>query len=181
MASRSIKIEKKFSVQEAAAFLRKLADNFEKSNTDPLQEFDVNFDVFKKFKIDIKRQNDIIELKAKVKYDIPDVSGEEVSSLGHDPGKMKYTSLKKLMDKNFKEIGKKLETGNLPDSALVQGFLEESKLMISYSGYGDEFYEKYISACEEFNSRFDSGVFDKISEQYAVLNSIKKECHSRYK
>ncbi|MCB2183013.1 MAG: GAK system XXXCH domain-containing protein [Desulfobulbaceae bacterium] len=178
MPSRSIKFEQKFTAQEAAVFFRKLADNIEKGDSEPLQEFNVHLDEFKKLKIGIKRQNELVEMKAKVTFS---AVKEEDSSESQVPGKMKYGNLKKLMDKNFKAIGKSLEAGVLPDPAIVQGFFEESKQMITYPGYGDEFYESYIAACDEFKRRFAAGVFEAINEQYGVLKAMKKECHSRYK
>jgi XXXCH domain-containing protein len=52
--------------------------------------------------------------------------------------------------------------------------------MVSYPGYGDEYYESYIKACEAFKAAFESGDVAKMHETIDVLVHEKSRCHAKY-
>lgn len=184
MSGRSFKFEKIFSTAEAAAFLRKMADSIESGNVEQMQDLDFALDDIKKLKIGIKRQDELLELKVKVKCGLPEIlesAADEQEDEAKPEGVTQYTSLKKKMDKNFKAMGVMLDAGSLPHQTMIATFLEDSKQMVRYPGYGDEFYESYMAACVKFQTLYESGSVEAVREHYGILRTMKKECHSRYK
>jgi len=93
----------------------------------------------------------------------------------------KYRPLKKQIKKNFKNLSASIETNKLPAASLIDDFMAQAKAMVSYSGFGDDRYAVFMSACEALYEAYlqkDSVLF---AERLATISSIKKECHHRYK
>ncbi|MFO7606262.1 MAG: GAK system XXXCH domain-containing protein [Desulfurivibrionaceae bacterium] len=93
----------------------------------------------------------------------------------------KYRPLKKLIKKNFKSISVVTASGRLPGAPLMEDFMAQAKVMVSYPGFGDDRYSIFMAACEGLYEAFlqkDSALF---AARLAVLSSTKKECHHRYK
>ncbi|MCB2184296.1 MAG: GAK system XXXCH domain-containing protein [Desulfobulbaceae bacterium] len=186
MANRSVKFEKNLSAQQAAAFLRDLADKIESGLVDQMEEVDLQFDDFKKMKIGIKRVDDLIEIKAKVKYSslhhvAENPAESQPSALEEKVEPPAYSILKKRMQKTFKALGVGLRAGKVPEKSLVDSFAADSELMISYSGYGDEFYEVFLQAVQSFLDACDRGNAPEAAKLYNALKARRKECHGRYK
>lgn len=177
MTGRAHKMERMFSVIEAAAFLRRMADAIERNTGEPLQDLDISLDEFQKLKIGLKRRGDSIQFKIKIKHGADD--GPDADPAGAEQSK--YTSFKKRMDRNFKAMGALLAEGRLPEPAMVENFLADSMLMVGYPGYGDDCYPAYSAASEEFGRLYATGDYAAVNAQYAVLRGMKKECHARYK
>ncbi|MFZ5760520.1 MAG: GAK system XXXCH domain-containing protein [Thermodesulfobacteriota bacterium] len=180
MTGRAHKLERMFSVREAVAFLRSMADAIERNNGSPLQDLDISLDEFQKLKIGLKRRGEFIQFKIKIKHGA-DEGADEVDAAPAGDEQSKYTSFKKRMDRNFKAMGALLAEGRLPEPAMVEKFLADSALMVGYPGYGDDCYPAYSAASEEFGRLFATGDYAAVNGQYAVLRGMKKECHARYK
>lgn len=96
-------------------------------------------------------------------------------------GKPSYKSLKKRMKGEWKTVKGALALGNLPPKDVALAFVESSKLMCSYAGYGDEFYPPYLAATEAFAQAVESGDAAALKGAALELDNLKKACHERYK
>lgn len=170
----SAKIQRTLDKKELAEFLRELANGIENGGKDEL----AGVEDFGKIKIGIKDEFGQISLKAKIK---PAKSVEtDLEGDTQSPGKPKYKHLKKRMKSTFKVLVKMIHDGQVPPKEAVDVFLEDSKLMVSYPGYGDEYYDDYTKACENFQTAFESGDVAKMHETIDVLVHEKSRCHAKY-
>jgi len=174
-----------------ARLFREMADRLEgKAPTDG-GEFGIAPGEFFKLKLGVKRELDGYGVKVKVKpwqpreAPVGDPGSATVSTEGPaqaaQGGPPKYKSLKKRMKGQFKSIYDRLLNDALPDAAVVEAFLADSKLMIAYPDYGDEFYDEYDTLCVGFREAFERGDLAACKTAAQELNRIKKECHDRYK
>lgn len=170
----SMKIKKSVDQNELADFLVSLADGIRNGGKDEL----AGIEDFGKIKIEIKNEFGQISLKAKVKPSRP--TGAEEGCETSAPGKPKYKHLKKRMKSTFKLLVKMIHDGEVPPAEAVELFLDDSKLMVSYPGYGDEYYESYTKACDAFKDAFVAGDVAKMHETIDVLVHEKSRCHAKY-
>jgi XXXCH domain-containing protein len=163
---------------EAADLLRKLADTLEQESDD-LGEYGISLAELVKFKIKVDLgQDDALEVKFTGKglkvcgADDPCGSGVVCES---------YSKLKKRMQIYFKAIRESVARGEMPSREIVSVFLSDSEKMISYHGYGDDFYPAYAEICERLRVSFDHE--DQVATAAVVeeLAQAKKSCHDRYK
>ena len=177
--------------QGLARLFREMADRLEGKEPADGGEFGIAPGEFFKLKLGVKRELDGYGVKVKVKPWQPREAyaggpgPATVSPEGGPPaaesGLPKYKSLKKRMKGQFKAIYDRLLNDALPDAAVVEAFLADSKLMIAYSGYGDEFYDEYDTLCLGFREAFERGDLTACKTAAQELNRIKKECHDRHK
>jgi len=172
------KIEKYMAEKDLPKFFRDLADALEHGGKD---EF-VCVEDFVKFKLSVKNEFGQMTVKAKFKPAKPcePLSVSEERGASGDPGKPRYKSLKKRMKSSFKMIVKMIHDGNLPPKAAVDSFLSDSKLMVTYPGFGDEFYGEYIEACNAFRKAYEAESIALCLEAVNVLSSQKGQCHAKY-
>lgn len=186
MSAKEVKFEKVLSSKEAADFLRALAQEIESGSKDQLKEFDLEFDDLKKLKIEIKRSGEQLHLKGKAKLNQADeVETPAEAAAGEGKAKaekpLKYKTLKKRMEKSFKAISASLAKDALPAKDAVDSFVADSERMVSYPGFGDEYYEEYSKVCVQFNVAFENSDLTALKEKCAELAAVKKLCHDRYK
>lgn len=81
----------------------------------------------------------------------------------------------------WKTILTTTRAGQMPDVASCQAFVEDSRLMISYPGKGDEFYAAYAQELEVFVAALDAGDAAALAQSAEALQRIKEDCHARYK
>lgn len=177
--------------QGLARLFREMADRLEGKEPVNGEEFGVSTGEFFKLKLGVKRELDGYGVKVKVKPWQPreapaggpasDPASPEAAAPGAKGGLPKYKSLKKRMKGQFKAIYDRLLNDALPDAAVVEAFLADSKLMIAYPGYGDEFYDEYDTLCLGFREAFERGDLAACKTAAQELNRIKKDCHDRYK
>ena len=170
-----MKLNKYVDRSGLASFFRQLADALEKGGTDELE----CVDAFTKMKIGVKDEFGQLTLKMKVK--IPDTclpseedGGDETSA------RPKYKDLKKQMKSSFRMLVKMIHDGQVPPDRAVESFLADSALMVSYPGYGDEYYESYTRACEAFKAAFDSSDVETMHQAIDILVHEKSRCHAKY-
>lgn len=169
-----IKIKKQVEQEEVAAFLRELADAFEHGGKEELE----CVNDFQKIKIAIKNEFGQISLEAKLKT--TDGCEEPEDETPAPPAKPKYKHIKKRMKSSFKLLVKMIHDGQTPPEEAVQSFLEDSALMVTYSGHGDEYYEEYTQACDAFKAAYEAGDMTKMHEAIDVLVHEKSRCHAKY-
>jgi XXXCH domain-containing protein len=63
----------------------------------------------------------------------------------------------------------------------MDDFLAQVKVMVSYTGFGDDDYATFMTACEALYGAFKRKDLTLFAECFAVVLSLKKECHHRYK
>jgi XXXCH domain-containing protein len=181
------KIERMMSAEELPDFLRKMASAIENGATDE-NAYLASIEGFEKLKMGIRNENGqtVIKIKAKPSKipvaPVRETAAAEQAATQTEPAALKFTSLKKRMKKSFKIIFKALHTGDLPPKEVVQEFIADSHLMVSYTdqGYGDEFYDEYIAGCDAFQKAFDEGDVEKAHAACDELNHIKTQCHAKY-
>ncbi|MBG0788957.1 MAG: GAK system XXXCH domain-containing protein [Desulfovibrionaceae bacterium] len=170
-----MKVSKYVDRTELAAFFRRLADALENGGSDELE----CVDAFKKMKIGVKEEFGQLHLKAKIK--VPDAClPSEEDEGGETPAKPKYSSLKKRMKTSFKVIVKMIHEDRTPPAEAVESFLADSALMVTYPGYGDEYYESYMRACDGLAEAFEDGDMEKLHRAVDALIHEKTRCHAKY-
>lgn len=158
-------------------FLREMADAIEQGGTERFE----CVDDLRKFKLEGKVEFGQMKIKGKFKSD-KECASEEITREGEStaPAKPKYKDLKKRMRSSFKLLLKTIHDGVMPPEEAVVSFLEDSELMVSYPGYGDEFYASYTEACEAFKAAYEAKDLDKMHETIDVLIHEKSRCHAKY-
>jgi len=84
------------------------------------------------------------------------------------------------MRSTFKMLVNMIHDGTVPPREAVDSFLDDSALMITYPGYGDEFYESYATACAAFKTAYEAADIEKMHETIDVLVHEKSRCHAKY-
>lgn len=160
------KIKKYIPHSELPNFFRELADAIEKGGN---EKFACAED-FKQLKISAENDFGTICVKAKFKSASECVDTEIISELKSDtPIKPEYKVLKQRMKNSFKLLIKMIHDGDMPPREAVESFLDDSDLMISYPGFGDEFYSEYAKACEAFKASYDAQDMQRMHETLDVI------------
>lgn len=173
-----IKHNWQLSRSEAAELLRNLADTLEQGS-DEVAQYGIGLAELVKFKIKIDLgADDMLEVK---------FTGKGAKVCGADgvcgAGLVceSYSSLKKRMQIYFKAMRDSVARGELPSREIVSVFLADSERMVSYHGYGDEFYPAYLELCGRLREAFDQENLAATAGIIAELAQAKKDCHDRYK
>lgn len=194
------KLEKAMSPQEAAEFLRGLADSLESGHLD-MGELELELDQSIKVKQSVKNKGGKVSFKLKLKYEkltAPLAAGADQApaslfssqALEGAPAALEgeqvrerpsYKQLKKEMGKVFKLITKPLAEGALPGADTVAGFLAQCQLMTSYPGRGDEHYADFLAQAEALSVAVAAGQLEEARQAAAGLEAAKKSCHAQYK
>ena len=163
---------------EAAELLRKLADTLE-DESDDLGEYGISLAELVKFKIKVDLgQDDTLEVKFTGKG--LKVCGAE-DPCGSGVVCESYSKLKKRMQVYFKAIRESVSKAEMPSREIVSVFLSDSEKMVSYRGYGDEFYPAYALLCDRLRTACDSENLAQVAAVVEELSQAKKSCHDRYK
>jgi len=93
----------------------------------------------------------------------------------------KYRPLKKKIKKTFRKMLECIERNELPPRSLLDDFMAEANVMVSYPGFGDAHYQNFIEACMVLKKAYDTKDIKLFSERLAKVSRIKKECHGRFK
>jgi XXXCH domain-containing protein len=166
------------SREEAADLLRKLADTLEQ-DSDDLGEYGISLAELVKFKIKVDLgQEDTLEVKFTGKG--LKVCGAE-DPCGSGIVCESYSKLKKRMQVYFKAIRESVTRAEMPSREIVSVFLSDSEKMVSFHGYGDEFYPAYMELCDRLRESCDSEDLAATAAVVEELIQAKKVCHDRYK
>ena len=195
------KFKKKMDAAELAALFRDIADQLEGSEKINNHTLSDAFIDFNKASLKLKRKSDSLSVKVKVETQ-PQL--DETSPTGARPAaeaiarpktdkvpmpsytsdkmeKPKYKTLKKRMKSSFKMIREALESDHMPMAPILESFIRDSELMVSYPGYGDEYYEAYRNLCSHFSEACNRGDLGALKSLTIELNRMKSDCHKRYK
>ncbi|QLA17667.1 GAK system XXXCH domain-containing protein [Desulfolutivibrio sulfoxidireducens] len=198
------KLEKTLDRGDLASFLRHLADEAQ-SGALSFPQGPVPLQGMKALKITVKDTGRALRAKVRIKFpkpgepdarpDGPDGPGgpggpqgptapdtADAGTAGGEtaPARPRYTSLKKRMKRDFKDIGASLAAGFDPKPAVVASFLADSRLMTTYRGKGDASYPDYLAALAAFETAAASGEPEAMVQAYRELAARKKQCHARH-
>ncbi len=169
-----VKISQFTTRKELADFLHKLAQALKTGGEEEL----ACVDDFKKIKISAKDEFGQICLKVRIKSEVP--CEDFTDETGQTTGKPKYKTLKKRMKSSFKLLLKMIHENQMPPRAAIDSFLEDSELMVTYPGYGDDYYDDYIRACSAFKAACDAEDLARMHETIDALVHEKSRCHAKY-
>lgn len=163
---------------EAAELLRKLADTLE-AESDELGEYGISLAELVKFKIKVDLgHEDVLEVKFTGK-------GFKVCGCEETCGSgvvcESYSKLKKRMQVYFKAIRESVNRAEVPSREIVSVFLSDSQKMVSFHGYGDEFYPAYAELCDRLRTACDEENLAATAAVVDELTRARKSCHDRYK
>ena len=203
MSKRKLKTEREISLRRLSQLSDFLFAVF--GDNHPLIE-QVAQEPWRNLKLELKRldeQNARLTVKLKMEESEPDeaalrissVSGtasvlsgsreDQESSRRSDDSELdslgSYSSLKKTMKRSYGELKRCAKTNTLPNADVVEQFLLQSKQMVQYPNRGEELYVEYGDACATLEDAFNRRDVTLFSSTVAVIESIKKEAHRRYK
>jgi XXXCH domain-containing protein len=166
--------------QEVSQFLRGIADGIEDK---PTEEKLAGIKNFQKLKLKLKRYGEKISVEVKIKQDSSPFQSDDKQDCkqkesGHSSLK-KYRAAKKRLKPLFKDIFRSVSHGILPSGDLIQGFFRDSDQMIAF--HGQDYYKKYIAACEEFRAALNQGDLAGAKAGCEKIRQIKSECHKKLK
>lgn len=161
---------------ELAQVLHAVADAVDGngSTTYPLPKVDS----FRKLKLAVKDDGERCVISFAIKDDDDLICSECGSTQEAD---ISYKQLKKRMQATFRTLLTAARTSTMPQQATVDLFVEDSHTMISFSGYGDEFYNKYMEAVHALEEAFKQQDVAAVSAAIEELSAQKTACHARYK
>ena len=93
----------------------------------------------------------------------------------------KYRPLKKRLKKTFKKIKELDKKNELPPRSLLEDFLAEAAVMVSYPGFGDVYYQDFTEACNALKKAYKTKDLALFSKRLSDISAIKKDCHNRFK
>ncbi|MDD3312131.1 GAK system XXXCH domain-containing protein [Pseudodesulfovibrio sp.] len=172
----SIKLRKYVDRQGLAAFLRELADAVENGGSDEL----ACLDGFQELKLGVKDEFGQLKVKAKIKPAGACEESEGEEPLADGTTRPKYKTLKKRMKTSFNVLVKTLHEGLVPPREAADAFLADAALMVTYPGYGDEYYESFSRACAAFAAACESGDVPAMHQAIDALVHEKSRCHAKY-
>lgn len=90
----------------------------------------------------------------------------------------KFRPLKKMMQQTFKRLKQAAQAETLPERRVVNEFIDQVGIMISYPGFGDAAYPLLQEACEmlaESQAKADRALFH---EAMAAIIDLQNRCHA---
>jgi XXXCH domain-containing protein len=174
------KIERTMQRNELPAFFRELAEALEQDGDSALSGVGRS----RKFKISGKDEFGHLSVKIKIKSQWGEAGGEAEEPGAEEPGrapsKPRYKDIKKRMKVEFRLIVKALHEGGLPAKDVVDSFVSDARLMVTFPGKGEEFYDDFSHAVEEFASAFAAGDRLAMGAMAEALAHQKARCHAIY-
>jgi len=175
------KSETMLQKDEVSRWLRELGVAFENGEL-PGEAGLVSLDGYRGLKLSIKPEFDgRVIVKLSVKFP-KDATGAQTECDDEEEFEAlpKYSSLKKHMKQTFKAIGAALAAGQIPPTLEAQSFIVDSRLMVSYPGKGDDFYDAYLGKINAFEAALLASDLETLKIVHSELAQLKRDCHSRY-
>jgi XXXCH domain-containing protein len=174
------KIERTMQRNELPAFFRELADALEQDGESALSGLNRS----RKFKISGKDEFGHLSVKIKIKSQWGEAAGpgeaQTAEAEGRPSAKPRFKDIKKRMKFDFRVIVKALHEGGLPPQDTVERFVADAGLMVTYPGKGEEFYDDFSHAVEEFAAAFAAGDRLAMGAMAEALAHQKARCHAIY-
>ena len=180
------KLKQTLTDQETVEFLRNLAQGVENGSLE-FNEARIPWNEVSKIEITFKNQGNQIEVKSKLKSEPPPDIEIDLDDSGPDkPGQEKkprpsYKNLKKRMKRTFKIILVSLARDSLPTEEKMRIFVRDCRLMVGYSGYGDEYYPQFLQEVQDMEEAFNHENLHDLKQAVTRISQSMKDCHSRHK
>lgn len=177
MEGKKITLEKTLDTQQVAAFLRLLADELEGINSSESNDLGWQLHGFNKLKLGlIKKEGGHLSLRLKIK-DLDTTPPAEFTDIAEQD----YRPFKQLIKSTFAELASCAAQGHLPSPELLTHFMDQSRKLIAFPGFGDTYYDEYWQACQALEQVGNDGNLADFQKHIAAINTIKKSCHRRFK
>ncbi len=160
---------------DVASFIRMIADQVEGIETDTETMSMPSIQDFEKIDLEIKREEAgafRLKMKAKLPGVEEEVDEEDVEVEAEEP-KADFKTLRKRMDKAFKDIKQALYKDTLPVELSVNTFLQDSEYLVDNDEGGNDFYPAFKDACTEFESAFEQKDVPALIGVFARIKTIK--------
>jgi XXXCH domain-containing protein len=192
MKDREIKIERVLPSESVPGYLRHLADALEKKTANLPAELANLSGTVTRLKLKGQRREGVWEFKLKVRTLTTETADpreglrpERTENNGASNVKpdIPYTELKKGMKTAFKAIGASLGARQLPDADVLNGFLADAEMMMTYAGarYGQSHYPDFREACRRLSEAYATQDIDAVRSSYTALSRLKNACHKAFK
>jgi len=89
----------------------------------------------------------------------------------------KFRLLKKGMGQTFSRIRRAMAAGLVPERADVCAFIEQSRLMTSYPGFGDDAYGDLLAACDALAQASATQDGPGMAAALKALLALQTRCH----
>jgi XXXCH domain-containing protein len=166
------------NISDVSGFLRTIADRMDgvQSQTEP---FSIpSIDGFTKLEVEVKKE-EVGAFKLKLKAKTPESDDKKGTADKPVEAKPSYKTLKKRLEKSYKEIKNSLYKDTLPAETSVSAFLQDSEILLTLDGKGNEFYPSFEEACSEFEA-FENKDLQSLIGIFAKIKSLKDTCHDKY-
>jgi XXXCH domain-containing protein len=184
------KIKQEMPFENLPSYLRQLAHALEKQTDGLPAELADLPEPIVKLEVRGKARDNGWEIKIKIKAEPPEnpeaecsgAHGEENAAPAAQP-EVNYKSLKKRLKSSFRDIGESLAAQKLPEPAIMNAFLSDSGLMMSFPGekYGESCYSAYREACRRLAEAFEAKRWEAFKAACADIDQLKKDCHAAFK
>jgi len=167
MSSRKRKAEFEIPLPEVQELLEALGTGLRRGQLD-LQDRTISLEGFHSLELTLRPRGETLHCKVKVKYP------REVDPR---PEETEYTTLKKRMQRSWKLIRRCLGAGSLPDQQLVEAFLADSRLMVTYPDRGEVRYPDYLAVVQGLEDAMASESQEAVIEACARVEEQRRRCH----
>jgi len=181
------KIKREMPFDHIPSHLRQLADVLENQTAGLLPELADVPESIVKLEVQGKARDNDWEVKIKIKAESPEdpkskcgnAHGAEVAAPAAKPD-VQYKPLKNRMKSSFRGIGESLAAQKLPDPDLIDAFLSDSELMMTFPGekYGESSYPAFREACRRMAEAFEAKRWEAFKTAYTEIDALKKGCHA---
>jgi XXXCH domain-containing protein len=190
MKKAEAKIKRTLNPQATAKLLQQLACEVQGEAVAEESEFGPLLAGYSKLNLKIKPKEDGLQLNLKIQRNIPvdrsaEPGTEQTLSESEDLDESKktkniYKSLKKRMKAAFKQIAENLDQNRLPEASVLEEFLINSERMVTFRGFGEEYYADFTAACDRFREAYQRKDFRAFQMHFSELDQLKEQCHKRY-
>lgn len=181
MEGKKITLEKTLDTHQVAAFLRFLADELEGKSSSENNELGWQLHGFNKLKIGlIKKEGGDLSLRLKIKDSGTPPAASSPAEFT-DIAEQDYRPFKNTIKSTFSELSSCAAKGRLPSPELLTLFMDQSQQLISFPGFGDQYYDEYWQTCQAMEREAKASNLAGFQEKMAAITAVKKSCHSRFK
>ncbi len=186
--ARQESLKRNCTPKELGDLLRAMADGFDRGGL-YLDGMETSWNDVEKIRISISNEGGTAGVKVKAKTAsgaLPSGSQEERGGERKGKGgpvsepRKSYGSLKKSMNKTFKNILYALHEQQWPSEPDVNAFILDSAQMVRHPGKGDEFYPAYTEAVREFARAVENRDMEAALLAVHHLSTLKTQCHKRH-
>jgi XXXCH domain-containing protein len=167
------RLERIVGREDLPGFFREMAEMLESG-----QEGELPLSEFRKMKISLEDKQGAVQVS--IKYKLSKATATRAGKpVTERP--LSYKELKRRMQLTYKTIFSMIHQDRVPPNDVVERFLADSRLMISFPGYGEPYYREYEEACLAFARAFEKGDMALLHQTFDRLDQVRSHCHNRYK